>query len=198
LIAALALGLDVGMYRILVSIFMVFYLSGCATTCINQIFYKPFPLNKNQSVSWTNYRLYIDIQDGFTFSTFECGTAYRRSDNGPTGICITLYIDKSNTVTFLDSVFILSDREANYLGKGSLNTDDKIFVGEKDYSRTLLERILSKIEGWQRFSLNVDLPKISIDEFYILFPKIELNGKELDAINLHFKRVTDDVCHTSV
>lgn len=173
-----------------------FVLGGCATKCHQEEFYKPSVENLGKySSSWTNNRIYVDVGDGFTFSTFECGTAYRRVDGSPAAICLEIYLDEGLVLEFDDRVAVLMNELGQKIGTGHIEKEIK-FVGEKNRSRSFLERTLSKIEGWKRFYVSISLPRVDAAEFFIEFPKTLVNGRITAIPRIRFQRTNEKICST--
>lgn len=188
-------------------LFFPLLLAGCANTCQLETYYKPKVIGEFVSdIEWTNYKLRIDVKDGFSISVFECGTAYRRPDNGPTSVCFVLHIDEGNLVALKNSTFKVLSQNGDYIGGGALKLNGtgnalsgrQEFLGGTDNNRPALSRMLSKKEGWKRHHLTLNLPVFSDAEFRVQLPTIEYNGKVLKDIIIQLHRVREQVCHTSV
>lgn len=183
-------------FRLLLLILTSFVLGGCATSCRQEAFYKPSIEQQGKySGSWTNNRIYVDVADGFTFSTFECGNAYRRLGGGPAAICLEIYLDEGFVIEFDSRTTVLTNKLGQQIGIGQIQKELK-FVGGKDSSRSFLERALSKIEGWKRSYVSINLPEVNAEEFFIEFPKALMNGRPTEIPRIKFQRTNEKVCST--
>lgn len=80
-----------------------------------------------------------------------------------------------------------------------INGVKPMFFGGKDDKVSVLYQLLSPMDGWKRYSLNISNPGITAKEFMLSFPMIEINETTIDPVKVRFDLVEDGkVCHTSV
>jgi hypothetical protein len=159
-------------------------LAGCATSCFDQLFYKPTAAASEtfESVRTVENRLWLRNRT-FSLEISECGWAYRRPDRGPASLCVWLTPSDPSTVAALSGNSIgIFDTSGVQLGQLELKPagtlPDRTKVGE-----TVV--------------LSGAFPVLSPSEFVVRLPNVLVPGGKVDLPEVNLRRVTETLCRGS-
>jgi hypothetical protein len=152
-------------------------LSGCVTRCWTELIYKPEVTDSALSVSTYSGKVVIkNLAAGVDVEVFECGFVYRREDNGPVSICLSIANPEKAQVVFLDQTLRFSAAD------GATLKNSKLGLSEPDTSKP------------NAIFYNGSFPVTSSEKITVQLPTIEINGSKILLPPIKFRRVTESRC----
>lgn len=167
--------------RSILVLFVTCSLSGCATYCQQETFFKPSVISsEGYSITSANGYLYIKHSPlSLSVEVFECGTAYRRSDSGPVSVCINITSGSTSSATFISQEAVVSRISGNSLQSMTLTT----LAPDKNKPR------ISTFSG--------KFPETGDAELSLQFPLIQAGDKQVLLPKIIFRKVTEQRCGQS-
>jgi hypothetical protein len=156
-------------------------LSGCVTRCWQETFFKPSLIAaEGYSITSANGYLYIKHSPlSLSVEIFECGTAYRRPDNGPVSVCINIASSSEPSPSFISQEVVVSRASGNQLQSMTLTT----LTPEANKPR--VSTFSGKFPETGDAEISLQLPLIQAGDKQVLLPKIM------------FRKVTEQRCGQS-
>jgi hypothetical protein len=167
--------------RSILTLFVTCSLSGCVTHCLQETFFKPYVTSpEGYSITSANGYLYIKHPPlSLSVEIFECGTVYRRPDNGPVSVCINISSSSETYASFMSQEVVVSGLSGNQLQTMTLTN----LAPEANKPR------VSTFSG--RF------PEAGDADLALQFPLIRAGNKQLQLPKILFRKVTEQRCGQS-
>ena len=164
--------------RLTLVVLVAFWLSGYITRCWQETFFKPTAVaGEGYTISSTNGHLFIErLPSGVSVEIFECGTAYRRADNGPVSVCLNIINGSAPSAYFLTQTISASGVSEKQLPAMMLTTSTP------DRNRPNVNFI------------SVKFPEVADTEITLQFPLLQVGGKQVQLPKVSFRRVTEQRC----
>jgi hypothetical protein len=167
--------------RSILVLFVTCSLSGCVTHCLQETFFKPSVTSpEGYSITSANGYLYIKHSPlSLSVEIFECGTVYRRPDNGPVSVCINITSGSEPYASFMSQEVVVYGLSGNQLQTMTLTT----LAQDKNKPN------ISTFSG--------KFPETGDADLALQLPLVRAGNKQLQLPKILFRRITEQRCGQS-
>jgi hypothetical protein len=170
-------------------------LTGCATTCGPETFFKPTMVAPAGTRATGNDRyLYVFAGTDVVLRVAGCGAARRATDMSPSLVCIDVWADEGVTVAWVAPRFRFQAPNGDLLGESVLNDTALRFPGGPDATAAAVTGGIIYFESWKHEVVQVEPPAFSSADFTLQPPDLLINGRQWPTLKFRFRQVTEDVC----
>jgi hypothetical protein len=170
-------------------------LTGCATTCGPETFFKPTMIAPAGTRASGNDRyMYVFAGTRVVLRVAECGAARRAVGTSPSMVCIDVWADEGATVAWVAPRFRFQAPNGDLLGESVLNDTALRFASGPDETALAVTGGIMYFEGWKHEVVQVEPPAFSATDFTLQPPDLLINGRQWPTLKFRFRQVTEDVC----